>query len=46
MHCNYYIEIFFSKINHFSTFMEGKDYGDLKIAKYYLESNDYNVKDA
>jgi hypothetical protein len=33
------------KISQFATFMEGKDYGDLRISKYYLESNDYDIKE-
>jgi len=26
--------------------MKGKDYGDFKMAKFYLEENDYNIEEA
>ena len=45
MHCKYY---YYKnrKIQLFSGYMEGKDYGDLKMAKFYLEDNDYNIEKA
>ena len=30
----------------FASFMKGKDYGDMKMAKYYLEENEYNIENA
>lgn len=33
-------------LTHFARVMEGNDRGDMKMAKYYLENNDYRLEDS